>query len=227
MNQETLVYKDNYYSKPREEGVNIYDIWEEGKAYQDSITPSIYYSQYRSFITNKIKSIIDQDYTGRILSIGSGNAFVERDLHSSGYSILASDPNPDAMTLAQKKGVPFVLADVNQWEPQEKNFALIYCDGVMGHLYQPESGFETLLSRLRQWLLPNYGKILISNDAAVIDTPVHPHPNVKGFYWFSPEYLCSELSKAGFDEVKSEIFVYPRPLTGNKERVIVQAKAWI
>ncbi|MEO1377021.1 MAG: methyltransferase domain-containing protein [Cyanobacteria bacterium J06635_10] len=226
MNQETLVYKDNYYSKQREEGVNIYEIWEEGKAYQDSITPSIYDSQYRSFITNKIKSLVNHDYSGRILSIGSGNAFVERDLHQEGYSVLASDPNPDAMKLAQKKGIPFVLADVNHWEPQEKNFALIYCDGVMGHLYQPESGFETLLNRLRQWLRPNSGQILISNDAAVIDTPVHPHPNVKGFYWFSPEYLCSELSKAGFDEVKSEIFVYPRPLTGNKERVIVQAKAF-
>ena len=225
MNQETLVYKDNYYSKPREEGVNIYDIWEEGKAYRDSITPSIYDSQYRSFITDKIKSLLDHDYSERILSIGSGNAFVERDLHSSGYSILASDLNPDAMKLAQKKGVPFVLADVNQWEPQEKNFALIYCDGVMGHLYQPESGFQRLLGRLRQWLLPNSGQILISNDAAIIDTPVHLHPNVKGFYWFSPEYLCSELSKAGFHEVKSEIFVYPRPLTGNKERLIVRATA--
>lgn len=225
MNQKTLVYKDNYYSKPREEGVNIYEIWEEGKAYQDSITPSIYHSQYRSFIINKIKSLVDRNDNGRILSVGSGNAFVEKDLHFSGYSILASDPNPDAMKLAQQKGVPFVLADVNRWEPSEKNLALIYCDGVMGHLYEPELGFQTLLSRLRQWLLPNSGQILISNDAAVIDTPVHPHPKVQGFYWFSPKYLCSELSKAGFNEVKSSIFVYARPLTGNKQRVIVQAKA--
>lgn len=80
------------------------------------------------------------------------------------------------------------------------------------------------MSRLRQWLVPNYGQILISNDAAVIDTPAHPHPNVKGFYWFSPEYLCSELSKAGFSQVESEIFTYLRPLTGNKERVIVRAQ---
>ena len=41
MNQKTLVSTDNYYSKLREEGQNIYDLWEEGKAYQDSITPSI------------------------------------------------------------------------------------------------------------------------------------------------------------------------------------------
>lgn len=227
MNQETSVYKDNYYSRQREQGSNIYDIWEEGKAYHNSITPSTYDPQYRSFITNKIKSLIDPEYIGRILSIGSGNAFVEKDLYQQGYSILAIDPNPEAMKLAQRKGVPFVLADVNQWQPQEKNFTLIYCDGVMGHLYQPESRFQTLLSRLREWLLPNSGKILISNDAATIDTPVHVHPNFKEFYWFSPEYLCSELSKAGFDEVKSEIFVYSRPLTGKKERVIVQAKAWI
>lgn len=225
MNQETSVYRDNYYSRQREKGANIYDIWEEGQAYRNSITPSTYDPQYRSFITNKIKSLIDPEYIGRILSIGSGNAFVEKDLHQQGYSILAIDPNPEAMKLAQRKGVPFVLADVSQWEPQEKNFTLIYCDGVMGHLYQPESRFQTLLSHLRGWLMPNFGKILISNDATTIDTPVHPHPNFKEFYWFSPEYLCSELSKAGFDEVKSEIFVYSRPLTGKKERVILQAKA--
>ncbi|NEQ80367.1 MAG: class I SAM-dependent methyltransferase [Moorea sp. SIO2I5] len=227
MNQKTLVPTDNYYSKLRQEGQNIYDLWEEGKAYQDSITPSIYIPQYRKFITSRIKSLVDYDYSKPILSVGSGNAFVERDLHSSGYSILASDPNPDAMEMAKQKGVPFVLADINQWEPEQKNWALIYCDGVMGHLYQPEVGFKRLLSRLRSWLLPNSGKILISNDAAVIDTPVHPHPHVQGFYWFSPQYLCSELSRAGFEEVESEIFIYPRPLTGNKERVIVQATVGI
>ncbi len=225
MNSETLVLTDNYYSQLREEGTNIYDIWEEGKAYGDSITPSTYSPEYRQFITNKIETLVAQDHTKRILSIGSGNAFVEHDLHQRGYTILASDPNPDAMKLAQKKGVPFVLADVNQWEPQEKDFDLIYCDGVMGHLYQPESGFRTLFRRLLGWLRPNGGNILISNDAAVIDVPVHLHPRVKDFYWFSPAFLCSELSEVGFQNVQSEMFVYARPLTGDKERLIVQAQA--
>ncbi|NEO39599.1 MAG: hypothetical protein F6J90_26005 [Moorea sp. SIOASIH] len=81
MNTETLVSTENYYSKPRQEGQNIYDIWEEGKAYQDSITPSIYTPQYRKFITTIIKSLVDYDYSKPILSVGSGNAFVERDLY--------------------------------------------------------------------------------------------------------------------------------------------------
>ncbi|MEM7063922.1 MAG: methyltransferase domain-containing protein [Cyanobacteria bacterium P01_B01_bin.77] len=224
MTSETLVSIDNYYSQVRSEGSNIYDIWEQGKAYGDSITPSIYDPKYRAFITNKIESLVSRDHTQPILSIGSGNAFVEKDLHQQGYSILASDPNPDAMRLAEKKGVPFVLADVNQWEPQEKNLALIYCDGVMGHLYTPESEFQALFRRLLGWLRSD-GKLLISNDAAISDVPVHLHPRVKDFYWFSPEFLCSQLSQAGFHHVKFEIFVYARPLTGAKERLIVQAQA--
>lgn len=224
MTPETLVLTDNYYSQQRAEGINIYDIWEQGNAYGDSITPSTYAPQYRAFITNTIQTLVNQDRTQHILSIGSGNAFVEKDLHQQGYAILASDPNPDAMKLAQKKGVPFVLADVNQWEPEEKDFALIYCDGVMGHLYTPESEFQTLFHRLRGWLRPG-GTLLISNDAAIHDSPVHLHPRVKGFYWFSSEFLCSQLCQAGFRNVKSEIFVYSRPLTGDKERLIVHAQA--
>ncbi len=54
------MYKDNYYSTPREEGVNIYDIWEEGKAYQDSIIPNIYDSEYSSFITGNKERVIVQ-----------------------------------------------------------------------------------------------------------------------------------------------------------------------
>ncbi|NEQ63723.1 MAG: hypothetical protein F6K53_43075, partial [Moorea sp. SIO4A1] len=42
MNQNLQLSTDNYYSQPREQGKSIYTIWEEGKAYKDSITPTIY-----------------------------------------------------------------------------------------------------------------------------------------------------------------------------------------
>ena len=117
-----------------------------------------------------------------------------------------------------------VFADINQWEPEQKNFNLIYCDGVVGHLYKPEVGLTKLFSRLRDWLVSHQGILLISNDAAVIDAPVHPHPRVKDFYWFSADYLRSELLSAGFAAVENESFIYHRPLTGEKERLILVAR---
>ncbi|MBO1348873.1 MAG: hypothetical protein EBE86_016480 [Hormoscilla sp. GUM202] len=118
-----------------------------------------------------------------------------------------------------------VFADINQWEPEQKNWDLIYGDGVVGHLYKPGAGLNKIFSRLRDWLVANQGVLLISNDAAVINNaPVHPHPRVKNFYWFSADYLRSELLIAGFEAVENESFIYDRPLTGKKERLILQAR---
>ncbi|NEO38722.1 MAG: class I SAM-dependent methyltransferase [Moorea sp. SIOASIH] len=224
MNQNLQLSTDNYYSQPREQGKSIYTIWEEGKAYKDSITPTTYDTNYREFITNKIESLLNYEVTSNILSIGSGNAFVESDLHKKGYNVIANDVNEDAIEIARNKGLPVVFADVNQWEPEQKNFDLIYCDGVVGHLYKPEVGLTKLFSRLRDWLVSKQGILLISNDAAVINAPVHPHPRVKGFYWFSADYLRSELLSAGFEAVENENFIYHRPLTGEKERLILEAQ---
>ncbi|NES89760.1 bifunctional 2-polyprenyl-6-hydroxyphenol methylase/3-demethylubiquinol 3-O-methyltransferase UbiG, partial [Okeania sp. SIO2B9] len=189
-----------------------------------SITPTIYNQNYREFITKKIESLVNYEVTSNILSIGSGNAFVESDLHQKGYHVIANDVNEDAIEIARNKGLPVVFADVNQWEPEHKNFDLIYCDGVVGHLYKPGEGLTKLFSRLRDWLVSHQGILLISNDAVAIDAPVHPHPVVKDFYWFSADYLRSELLSAGFETVENESFIYHRPLTGEKERLILQAR---
>jgi 2-polyprenyl-3-methyl-5-hydroxy-6-metoxy-1,4-benzoquinol methylase len=215
---------DNYYSQPREQGKSIYTIWEEGKAYKDSITPAISDANYREFITQKIESLVNYKVTSNILSIGSGNAFVESDLHQKGYQVIANDVNEDAIEIARNKGLTVVFADINQWEPEQKNFDLIYCDGVVGHLYKPGVSLTKLFSRLRDYLVSNQGILLISNDAAVINAPVHPHPRVKDFYWFSADYLRSELLSSGFEAVENESFIYHRPLTGEKERLILKAK---
>lgn len=225
MNKKSWSSVENYYLFLQEQGINIYDIWEDGKAYKDSVTPTTYDLKYREFIKKKIESGVRYDCTKKILSVGSGNAFVESDLQQQGYLVTANDVNKDAIEIAKKKGLPVVWADVKEWEPQQKDFALIYCDGVVGHLYSPSEGLKKIFSRLREWLIPSYGNILISNDAAVIDVPVHPHPDVQGFYWFSADYLRSELLDAGFQSVECESFIYTRPLSGEKKRLILQARA--
>lgn len=224
MNQDLMLLTENYYSQLREQGKSIYDMWEEGRAYKDSITPAIYHQKYREFMAEKIKSLVNYNLTSNILSIGSGNAFVESDLHQQGYQVTANDINEDAIEIAKNKGLPVVFADINQWRPEQKNFDLIYCDGVVGHLYKPGAGLTNLFSRLRDWLVPNQGILLISNDMAVLEAPVHLHPRVKDFYWFSADYLCSELLRAGFELVENESFIYQRPLTGEKERLILEAR---
>ena len=57
MNQDLMLLTENYYSQLREQGKSIYDMWEEGRAYKDSITPAIYHQKYREFMAEKIKSL--------------------------------------------------------------------------------------------------------------------------------------------------------------------------
>lgn len=158
------------------------------------------------------------------LSIGSGNAFVESDLHQKGYDVTANDVNKEAVELARKKGLPAIWADIKDWEPIGKTFTLIYGDGVAGHLYDTIGGLRTIFRRLKFLLSEQGGTLLISNDPATNGELLHPHPQLESFYWFSADYICSELVKAGFRTVESEYFVYNRPISGPRKRLIVTGK---
>lgn len=213
-----------YYLTIRENGRNIYDIWEEGKAFKDSITPSTSSRSYRTFTTEKIESVINFDRTSSILSVGSGNAFIEHALHNKGYPVSILDINAYAVSASRKKGLTAFLGDVFEWEPPTKEFGLIYCDGVVGHLYDASLGLRHVLTRLRGWSEKRGGAILISNDESKSDQPVQPHPAVEGFHWFSEEYLRSELSAAGFRRVRTDRFFYERPVSGRTSRLLLVAE---
>ncbi|MBP0017914.1 MAG: class I SAM-dependent methyltransferase [Cyanobacteria bacterium SBLK] len=214
---------NDYYSQCRKLGKNIYEIWEEGGAYKDSITPAIYNPDYRNFMGEKIELSIEKDRRKPILSVGSGNATLEKELHEKGYSIAVNDINQDAIEFARKKGLSFILGDIRKLNFSENTFALIYCDGVIGHLYDREQGLQNIFSRLRQWLYKKSGKILISNDSTNDKSDLQSHPRVRGFWWFSEAYLAEELLRAGFNQIESEYFLYTRPLSGCSKRLIITA----
>lgn len=214
-----------YYLIEREQHMNIYQIWETGGAFNDSVTPSTWCEDYRRWITLKLENQLRFETSKNILSIGCGNAFVEQELCYKGYTVLGVDINESAVQLALDKGVPAIVADIYQWEPEDKGFDLIYCDGVLGHLYVEETNCRTALSRLRSWLKPGEGILLISNDASKDGRAVAPAPGVKGFYHFSEEFVISELEKTGFELVDTNSYLYQRPLSGPRRRLVVAARA--
>jgi len=56
-------------------GASIYEIWEKGGAFNDSITPSTYVPEYRSHMVLKLLSLTACKQ--KIFSLGCGNGFVE------------------------------------------------------------------------------------------------------------------------------------------------------
>jgi 2-polyprenyl-3-methyl-5-hydroxy-6-metoxy-1,4-benzoquinol methylase len=215
----------DYYLSEREQHRNIYQIWETGGAFKDSITPSTACEDYRSWIVERIQEQLFFDTSKKIISIGCGNAFVEQDLNKRGYNVLGIDVNESAVELAQKKGVPAIVADIFEWRPGSDDVDLIYCDGVLGHLYFEDTRCGNALARLKSWLSPGEGILFISNDASKDGREVAEAPGVKGFYHFSEEFVVSELTHSGFEIVDTTNYVYERPLSGARERLIVVARA--
>jgi predicted TPR repeat methyltransferase len=135
------------------------------------------------------------------------------------------DINESAVQLAQHKGVPAIVADIYDWEPEEKNIDLIYCDGVLGHLYLEETRCQVALARLRNWLKLDEGILLISNDASKDGGAVVAAPGVKGFFHFSEQFITSELTETGFELVETASYLYDRPLSGPRRRLVVVGRA--
>lgn len=210
-----------FYLDPAGDDENLFDIWERGDARGDSVTPSTYSAEYRTWMTELLRSHLDERHGGMI-SIGSGNAVIESDLVRAGYRVLAVDVFPQAVKHAQRKGVEAVCADVMQWEPpSEQTWSVVYADGLMGHLYEPGAGLLPILSHVRGWLAPQGGVLVISNDRPPELPDVEPAPGVPGFYWLSEEFLRKQAAAAGFHDVLCTTFVYQRPLSGNRTRAIL------
>lgn len=216
----------DFYCRPvGDAALNRYEVWERGGAVGDSVTPSSYCPEYRIHMVLKILSLPRPH--DRVFSIGCGNAFVEANLQSRGLPVQAIDCLEEAVTLAASKGVDAFTADYHALPPGHlASFGVVYADGLLGHLYHPETGlaafFETLLA-----LKPPPGSwLVLSNDApAEPGAGVAPHGKVPGFWLFSPEYLRDAAQRFGYTVVEAYSFPYERPVSGLRNRTICVARA--
>jgi len=217
----------HYYSVLRDTGKNllsVYGIWERGGAYNDSVTPSTYCSQYRAHITETIKSLIP---TGKVVfSVGCGNGFVEGDLVKDGFAVRAIDCNSEAVELSRKKGVDAREVDFFALEPNSLgDVDLVYADGFIGHLFRMDSGLARVFEKLQSLKLRSGTWVVLSNDAPRDPLALFaPHEKLADFWFISRSYLESQLQRAGFSNTKSHYFSYERPLSGLRDRTICLAQ---
>lgn len=212
----------DYYVTPRSGGKSVYELWEDGKSFGDSVTPSTSSSFYQAHVSNLLQSLAGQYYAPVLVSVGSGNAVVEARVKGVFQKVLALDVNQAACSIAIKKGLVAVHADVRNWQPPTP-VHIIYADGVMGHLVDEADGLRPVLVRMRSWLAPVSGILLFMNDISRSSDFLEKHPTVKNFYWFSTQYLRSELERSGFSIKHLEVVSYTRPLTGRKDRAVALA----
>lgn len=217
------------YLPPSEGQPSLFQIWEEGGARDDSVTPSTYSTEYRSWMTEKLVAELDRGEGGGLLSLGCGNAAVESEIARKGYRVLGVDAMEEAVVLAKAKGVDAVCADIGQWSPDEP-WSVIYMDGVLGHLYDPGKGLRPAMERIRAWLAPardaGVATFVASNDATNNGALAQPAPGIAGFHWLSAEYMRDEAIAAGYDDVTVEEIHYKRPRSGDRVRSIIIAHTY-
>jgi Methyltransferase domain len=202
---------------------SIFDEWEQGIARGDSTTPSICSPTYRWWILEHLRNALNRDRKHLLLSLGSGNAFVERVLCREGYPVLAMDALQEAVQLARKAGVPALYHNLYTWQTEPEYWDVVYADGLLGHLHDGEDGANRALRLFHSWLKPAGGTVVISNDAPKTDAPVQLSANVPGFYWLSEGWIAQELKRAGFTRVSTASITYRRPLSGLRRRAIITA----
>jgi SAM-dependent methyltransferase len=222
---ETDYLRDFYLNSTGNEQ-SVFDIWEQGGAKGDSVTPSTYSGAYRIWMRDLLRKFLTESDDPALLSMGCGNAAVEAGLVKEGYRVLGVDALSEAVDLAMAKGVDAVCADILTWTPPPGPWNVVYADGLFGHLYEPVKGVRHVMERFRSWLPAGDGVFVLSNDGPLGTTAeVEPHADVAGFTWLSRTYLHSQAEEAGFHDIWSTHFTYERPLSGRRERVIVTARA--
>lgn len=205
-------------------GLSIFESWERGHSVGNSTTPSVTCQAYRGWMTGLLNKMWLKNGIYPIVSLGCGNAFVEADLVRMGVPVKGIDCHEEAVRFAREKGVDAALININEWRPSAQSFSMAYCDGIFGHLYQPESGLKLILDKLRHALIRG-GKLIISNDPAIDNLFVHEHPDIPGFYWFSAQFLVNELENNGFKNIETQSVEYLRPVSGPRSRLVVIAES--
>ncbi len=214
-----------YYSGQRDVGgrnVNIYQIWEDGGAYNDSVTPSTFSGEYRSHIVLKLLSLTAK--SDRILSLGCGNGFVEAELNRHERSVIGIDCVDEAVRLTKAKGVNAVLRDFFDLQPADvQDLALVYADGFLGHIFSADTGLLRFFQKLRSLNLRPGCRLVFSNDAPRTSDLVQKHDTLEDFWFLSKEYLSAALGASALIHLESYSFPYFRPISGLRNRTICVA----
>lgn len=227
LRQELGRVRDYYCTRRAVDGQrqrSIYEIWEAGEAFNDSVTPSTYCPDYRSHMMLKILSLTgDGD---RVFSLGCGNAFVEGDLVRAGRPVQAIDCNPEAVHLAAGKGLEAFTADFFDLPNGAlMEFDVVYADGFLGHVFQAEDELTGFFHKLAMLAPPPGCWLVLSNDAPLSrEALVEPHPRVEDFWLLSRRYLDTVLGRFGFETSEQYYFPYQRPISGLRNRTICIAR---
>jgi len=140
---------------------SLFDRWEVGSA--ETVQPplAVHDPTYRSLVVELLAPY--QTPGAQLIGVGSGNGYGERALADAGWDVLATDPAESALRLCRAKGLAALRFELLSRDAPPGAFDAVYCDGVLGHLWDPANGSCPAWEALAAFGRP--GAIcLVSND---------------------------------------------------------------
>ncbi len=187
----------DYYCAPRSVGdadTTIYEIWESGGAFDDSITPSTFVPEYRSHVVLKI------------LSLTQNQATIVELTRRKGVDAFTTDFF--ALTPADVANADGVYADGligHLFDPDEG------IKPMLAKLADLELRSGSVL-------------VFSNDSPRQPDAPFAPHDRLGGFWFVARDYLADGLTSFGYAVEESYYFPYFRPLSGMRNRTISIAR---
>jgi 2-polyprenyl-3-methyl-5-hydroxy-6-metoxy-1,4-benzoquinol methylase len=156
--------------------LSLFERWESGE--ETALQPplAVRDRRYRELVVHMLEGY-RADGRARLVSLGAGNGFIEAELQNAGWDVLATDATDSALAMCKKRGLQTKRFCLLKDEDLAMSFDLIYCDGVMGHLWQPKSNCQFVWTAIAR--LGRQGSMaVVSNDLADIDAS--PNFRVRG-----------------------------------------------
>jgi SAM-dependent methyltransferase len=199
---------------------SLFDLWEAGEPAH--LQPPLAFSdtKYRS----KITSVLEHQRSAgrRLVSVGAGNGVLEAALAAAGWDVLATDPAVSALRLCRARGLPTRRFELLRDAPIDR-FDVIYCDGVMGHLW--DSKFASIPAWIALWQLGHRDSICcVSNDLSdteEVEFAVRGS-STAAFYRPPPgSYGRDATSSLRWSVVSEHIYDYLRTGVQRKREIVV------
>ncbi len=203
-------------------GPSLYEVWESNASASTEPPLSVMDARYRCVVVTTLRPY--RAPPARLLSVGAGNGFVEQALQRDGWKVLATDCVAAAGEFCRRKGVPFRQMCLDTDEPLDlRRFGVVYCDGVIGHLWREQSSTTRAWRSLRR-LATSDGLLLTSNDLSGGDRAefkVRGDPNVS-FYRPPAGELAAAAALEGWLVENTAYFQYDRNGPRRRELLLLR-----
>lgn len=204
---------------------SLYELWESGTHAPIAPPLSVTDPEYRSAAVAALAPY--RTLFTRMLSVGAGNGFTEQALQRDGWDVLATDCVAAAGDFCRGKGLPFRQLCLGTDEPADLGrFGVVYCDGVIGHLWHEQSGTARAWRALRR-LATSDGILLTSNDLSEgnqAEFKVRGHPDA-GFYRPPAGELAASAALEGWQVESTAHYQYDRGGPRLRELLLLRASA--